>query len=66
LVSGDRRRTPYARLAGSRSLLQQTLARTALTIPLQEFLASERRWILMPPEDRGTAAALLRISWRDV
>ena len=83
-VSGDQRPKPYARLLGSRSLLQQTIDRVTLTIPLErtvvlglrshlEYLGEEfsadRPRILMQPENRGTAAAILLavhwISWRD-
>ena len=83
-VSGDQRPKQYARLLGSRSLLQQTIDRVTLTIPLErtvvlgvrshleylgEEFSAERPRVLMQPENRGTAAAILLaahwISWRD-
>ena len=84
-VCGDGRPKQYARLLGSRSLLQETVARLMLRIPLErtvvvssrrhlpylaeQFPSSEQPWLLMQPEDRGTAAAILLAAhwvwWRD-
>jgi mannose-1-phosphate guanylyltransferase len=74
-VSGDQRPKQYARLLGTRSLLQQTLDRLTLTIPLErtlvlglrnhlgfldeEFTGPKRPRVIMQPENRGTGAAIL-------
>ena len=84
-VSGDLRPKQFARLLGARSLLRQTLDRTARGIPwtrtaviaherharyvTEEFAGLAGPRVLMQPEDRGTAAAILLaahwISWRN-
>jgi len=82
---GEERPKQYAALLGSRSLLRQTLDRVALAIPPErtlvvtvrrhaaylaaEFAGTPTPRVLVQPEDRGTAAAVLlaahRISWWD-
>ncbi|HEX4441918.1 MAG TPA: sugar phosphate nucleotidyltransferase, partial [Thermoanaerobaculia bacterium] len=73
-VCHDARPKQFAPLMGSRSLLQQTLARTRLRIPESRtvvsglgrhasYLASDVRdtdvRVLLQPSNRGTAAGLL-------
>lgn len=83
---GEERPKQYVKLLGPRSLLQQTLDRTALGISrartvvvsvrrhagylAEEFAgAGQPPYLLIQPEDRGTAAAILYaahwIAWRD-
>ena len=82
---GEERPKQYAALVGSRSLLRQTLDRVALRVPLErtllvslrdqakyievEFAGSPTPRVLMQPQDRGTAPAILlaahRIHWWD-
>lgn len=82
---GDDRPKQYVKLLGGRTLLQQTLDRTELAISFErtvvvtmsrhagylaeEFPGPDRPHLLVQPEDRGTAAAVLyaahRIGWRD-
>ncbi len=82
---GDDRPKQYVKLLGARTLLGQTLDRTELAIPLErtvvvtmsrhagylaeEFPGPDRPHLLVQPEDRGTAAAVLyaahRVGWRD-
>jgi mannose-1-phosphate guanylyltransferase len=84
-VSGDLRPKQFVRLLGGRSLLRQTLDRTGLGISwdrtavvahrrharylAEEFADLAGPRVLMQPEDRGTAAAILLaahwISWRN-
>jgi len=85
-VLGDERPKQYVPLLGPRSLLRQTLDRTALGIsPDRTVVVTVRRhveyiteefksaaqppYVLVQPEDRGTAAAILYaaqwIAWRD-
>src|SRR5262249_29146749 len=70
-VSGDLRPKQFARLLWGRSLLRQTLDRTKLNIPWtrtvvvaqqrharyvgEEFAGLARPYVLMQPDDRGTA-----------
>ncbi len=72
---GDDRPKQYAALVGNRSLLRQTLDRVALEIPRErtlivtlrghadyfaaEFAGGPVPQLLVQPEDRGTAAAIL-------
>ena len=74
-VSGDSRPKQFARLLGHRSLLRQTLERTALGIPwagtvvvahhrhaaylAEEFAGRAEPHVLLQPDDRGTGAAVL-------
>jgi mannose-1-phosphate guanylyltransferase len=74
-VFGDERPKQYARLVGARSLLGDTLARTALAVPQErtvvvthrghatylaaEFREGESPTVLPQPYDRGTAAGVL-------
>jgi mannose-1-phosphate guanylyltransferase len=78
-VHGDLRPKQYARLAGSRSLLEQTLDRTARLVPsdrtvlvsvqrhrrfLREALNDRDLHVLAQPSDRGTAAGIaLPVQW---
>ena len=82
---GEERPKQYAALVGSRSLLRQTLDRVSLRIPPErtllvslrdqvkylevEFAGSPTPRVLMQPQDRGTAPAILlaahRIHWWD-
>ena len=83
---GEDRPKQFVKLLGPRSLLQQTLDRTALGIsPDRTVVVTVRRhtgyiaeefksaaqppYVLVQPEDRGTAAAILYaaqwITWRD-
>src|SRR5262245_15046138 len=84
-VCGDGWPKQYVRRLGARSLLQATVDRANVSIPLErtvivssrrhlrylleEFPGPEQPWMLMQPEDRGTAAAILLaaqwIWWRD-
>ncbi len=85
-VVGEERPKQYVKLLGPRSLLRQTLDRTALGISrdrtvvvtvrqhteyiAEEFVGvSQPPYVLLQPEDRGTAAAILYaaqwIAWRD-
>src|SRR5262245_32751965 len=74
VICGDERPKQYVTLAGSRSLLQQTLERAALRIPSSRtvvvsveahaaYLAAEMSGheasVLLQPADRGTAAGVL-------
>ncbi len=77
-VCGDSRPKQYARLLGARSLLRQTLDRTALAIRwartvvvthqrhaaylAEELAALAGPHVLAQPQDRGTAAAILLAS----
>ncbi len=74
-VLGADRPTQYVRLLGSRTLLRQTLDRTALAIPpartlvvtvrrhagyiAEEFAGAAQPTVLAQPLDRGTAAGVL-------
>jgi mannose-1-phosphate guanylyltransferase len=74
-VCGDSRPKQFASLVGSQSLLRQTLERTALGIPwartvvvahlahvaylAEEFAGLAGPRLLLQPDDRGTAAAVL-------
>jgi mannose-1-phosphate guanylyltransferase len=73
-VHGDLRPKQYARLAGPRSLLEQTLDRTERLVPsertvlvtvqrhrrfLREALAGRDVHVLRQPSDRGTAAGVV-------
>jgi mannose-1-phosphate guanylyltransferase len=74
-VCGDSRPKQFARLLGPQSLLRQTLERTALGIPwartvvvahrshvaylAEEFAGLAAPQVLLQPDDRGTAAAIL-------
>jgi mannose-1-phosphate guanylyltransferase len=74
-ICGDERPKQYVPLTGARSLLRQTLERTALLIPPErtivvslqqhaDWVAAEFRGgpsptVLLQPQDRGTAAAIL-------
>jgi mannose-1-phosphate guanylyltransferase/DNA-binding NarL/FixJ family response regulator len=78
-VHGDLRPKQYARLVGTRSLLEQTLDRVALLVPrertvlisvrrhrryLDEALGGRAMTVLAQPADRGTAAGvLLPVQW---
>jgi mannose-1-phosphate guanylyltransferase len=77
---GEDRPKQYAALVGSRSLLRQTLDRVALKIPPErtlvvtlrehadylaaEFAVTSSPRLLVQPEDRGTAAAILLAAHR--
>jgi mannose-1-phosphate guanylyltransferase len=74
-VCGEERPKQYAPLLGARSLLRATLDRVATEIPAErtvvvtvagqrrlaeaELSGEPRPWLLVQPEDRGTAAAVL-------
>ncbi len=75
VVCGDDRPKQYAALLDSRSLLRHTLDRVGLLIPPDRTVVVTKRpharymaveiaggpppWVLVQPEDRGTAAAVL-------
>jgi mannose-1-phosphate guanylyltransferase len=74
-VCGDSRPKQFARLLGPQSLVRQTLERTAVGIPwartvvvahrshvaylAEEFAGLAEPHVLLQPDDRGTAAAIL-------
>jgi len=84
IACGDERPKQYAALVDSRSLLRHTLDRVALGIPAERTVVVTKRqhskympadlqgtppFVLVQPEDRGTAAGVLLptqwIHWRD-